>query len=101
MITVDTSTVTLDELEDKVLTMGHHVDQVLSNEFSAHSSTFMFATSPKDIVIKLDNVTKQMSNLLAALLSSRSGPSNKKKGEERGRGGGRSPRGRGRKKEYC
>jgi hypothetical protein len=27
MITIDTSTVTLDELEDKVLTMGHHVDQ--------------------------------------------------------------------------
>jgi hypothetical protein len=29
MITVDTSTVTMDELEDKVLTMGQHVDQLL------------------------------------------------------------------------
>jgi hypothetical protein len=30
MITVDTSTYTLDYLEEIVLTMGHHVDQVLS-----------------------------------------------------------------------
>ena len=32
MIAVDTSTVTLDELEEKVLIMGQHVDQVLSKE---------------------------------------------------------------------
>ena len=58
MITVYTSTVTLDELEDKVLTMGHHVDQVLSSGSSAHSSSFMFVTPSKDIDTKLDNVTK-------------------------------------------
>ena len=95
MITVDTSTATLDELEDKVLTMGQHVDQVLSSGSSAHSSTFMSATSPKDIDIKLDNVTKQLSNLSAALLSSRSSSSNRNGGEGRGRGGGRSSEGRG------
>jgi hypothetical protein len=32
MITVGTSTITLDELEEKVLTMGQHVDQVLMRE---------------------------------------------------------------------
>ena len=37
MIIVDTSSVTLHELEDKVLTMGQHVDQVLSGGSSAHS----------------------------------------------------------------
>jgi hypothetical protein len=37
MITVDTSIVTLDELEDKVLTMGQHVDRVLSSGSSTHS----------------------------------------------------------------
>jgi hypothetical protein len=30
MITVDISTVTLDEIEEKVSIMGQHVDQVLS-----------------------------------------------------------------------
>ena len=88
MIVVDTYTTTLDELEDKVLTMGQHVDHVLSNESSAQSSAFMYATSPnKDIDIKLDSVTKQLSNLFVALLSSRSGPSNRNEGEGRGRGG--------------
>ena len=57
----------------------------------------MFATSPKDIDIKLDNVTKQLSNLSASLLSSRFGSSNRNEGEGRGRGGGRSSRGRGKK----
>jgi len=58
MITVDTSTITLDELEDKVLTMGQHVDQVLSSGSSTHSTTSMSVTSSKDIDTKLDNVTK-------------------------------------------
>jgi hypothetical protein len=62
MITVYTSTVTLDELEGTILTMGQHVDQVLSSGSSAHSSTFMYVTSSKDIDTKLDNVTKQISN---------------------------------------
>jgi len=84
MISVNTSVVTLDELEDKVFTMGQHVDQVLSNESSTQSSSFISATSPKDIVIKLDNVTKQISNLSAALLTSRSGPSSRNEGEGRG-----------------
>ena len=57
----------------------------------------MFATSPKDIDIKLDNMTKQLSNIFAALMSSRSGPSNRNEGEGRGRGGGRSSGGRGKK----
>ena len=95
MITIDTSSVTLDELEDKVLTMGQHADQVLSNGSSSHSSTFMSATSPKDIDIKLDNVTTQLSNQYASLLSSRSGSFNITEGEGRGRGGGRSSGGRG------
>ena len=58
MIIVDTSTLTLDELDDKVFTMGQHVDQVLSSGSSAQSSSFMFVTSPKDIDTTLDNVTK-------------------------------------------
>jgi hypothetical protein len=66
MITVDISIVTLDELEDKVLTMGQHVDQGLSSESSAHSSAFMPDTSPNEIGTKLDNVTKQLSNVYAA-----------------------------------
>jgi len=57
IIIVATSTATLDKLEDKVFAMGQHVDHVLSNESSAHSSAFMPATSSKDIDIKLDNVT--------------------------------------------
>ncbi len=83
MITIDTSTATLDELEEKVLTMRQHVDQVLSKESSSHSSTLMYANSNKDIDIKLDNVTKQLSHLFATLLSSRSGPSNRNEIERR------------------
>jgi hypothetical protein len=52
-------------------------------------------TSPKDIDIKLDSVTKQLSNIFAALLSSRFGPSNRNEVEGRGREGGRSSGGRG------
>ena len=41
MLTVDTSTITQDELEDKVLTMGQHVDQVLMRDSSLQSSAFV------------------------------------------------------------
>ena len=51
MITVDTSTITLDELEEKVLTMGQHVDQVLLRESSSQSSTFVYGTSDRDILM--------------------------------------------------
>ena len=69
-----------------------------SNESSSHSSVFVAANSHKDIDIKLDNVTKQLSNLSAALLSSRFGPSSRNEGQGRGRGGGRRSWGGGRKK---
>jgi len=97
MITIDTPNITLDELEEKVLTMGQHLDQVLSKVFSSHSSAFMLVNS-KDTDIKLDNVTKQLSHLSAALLSSRTGPSNRNAGEGRGRGSGQNAGGHGRKK---
>jgi hypothetical protein len=42
-------------------------------------------------------VTKQLSNLFVALLSSRSGSLNRAEGEGRGRGGERSSGGRGKK----
>ena len=74
------------------------MDQVLSNGSSAHSSTFMFVTSPKDIDTKLDNVAKQLSNLSAILLSSRLGSFKRTEGEGRGRGGGRSLGGREKKR---
>jgi hypothetical protein len=96
MITVDTSNLTLEELEDTDITMGRHVDQVLSNGSSTHSSKFMYVVSPKDIDTKLDHVTKKLSNLSATLLSSRSGPSHTT-GEGRRRGGERSSGGRGEK----
>ena len=68
MITVYTSIVTLNELEDKVLTMGQHVDQFMSNESSSSSSAFVSANAHKDIDIKLDNVTKQLLNLFHGLV---------------------------------
>ena len=98
MIIVHTSTITLADLEDKVLAMGQHVDQVLSSGSSTHSSTFIYVMSPKDIDTKLDNVTKQLSNLFATLLSSKTGPSHTTR-EGRGQGGGRSSGGRGKKKK--
>ena len=55
------------------------------------------SVNSKDIDIKLDNVTKQLSHLYAALFSSRSGPSSRNKYEGRGRGGGRNAIGRGKK----
>ena len=94
MITIVTSTGTLDELEEKVLTMGQYVDQVLSKDSSSHSPIFMLVNS-KDIDINLDNVTKELSRI--SDFSYRSGPSNRNEGEERGQGGGRNARGRGKK----
>ena len=44
----------------------------------------------KDIDMKLDNVTKQLSHLSAALLPSESGISNRNEGDGRGRGDGRN-----------
>jgi len=99
MITLDTSTVTLDELEEKVLTMGQHVDHVLSKEPPCHSSAVMSVDST-DIDSKLDKMTKQLSQLSTALMYSRSGPFNRNEGEGRGREGGRNPRGLGRIKKY-
>ena len=81
MIRVDTSTATLDELEEEVLTMGQQVDQVRSKDSSSHSSAFMFAISNKDVDIKLDNVTKKLSCLSAAFFSTRFGPSNRNEGK--------------------
>ncbi len=49
MINVDASTVTMEDLEDKVLTIIQDVDQVLSNGSSTPSSTFMSFMSPNDI----------------------------------------------------
>ena len=51
----------------------------------------------KDIDVKLDNMTKHLSHLSAALLSSRTGPSNRNESEGQGRGGWRKAKGRGKK----
>ena len=55
------------------------------------------SVNSKDIDIKLDNVTKHVSHLSAALLYSRSDSSNRNGGEGRGREGGRNAGGRSRK----
>ena len=75
MITVDTSTITLDELEENVLTMGQHVDQVLMRELSPQSSAFVSGASNADLNVQLDNVNKQLSKLSVAFLSSTFGSS--------------------------
>ncbi len=102
MITVDTWTISLDELEDKVFTMGQHVDQMLLR--GSQSSSFVFGVPDRDINVKLDKVNKQLAKLSAALLSSTSGSSNESesRGGERssdGRGGGRGRGGRGKRKK--
>ena len=104
MITVDTSTITQGELEEKVLTMGQHVDQVLLRDSSPQSSAFVSGASNKDINVQLDKVNKQLSRLSAALLSSTSGSSNESDGRSGGRGGdgrggGRGRGGRGKRKK--
>ena len=58
MIIVDTSTITLDELEEKVLTMGQHVDQVLLRESSSQSLAYVSGALNRNINVKLDNVNK-------------------------------------------
>ncbi len=105
MITVDTSTITLNELEEKVLTIGQYVDLVLLRESSAQSSSFVFDVSDKDINVKLDKVNKQLAKLSVALQSSTSGSSNESEGRgggrgSDGRGGGRGGGGRGKRKKY-
>ncbi len=104
MITVDTSTITQDELEEKVLTIGQHVDQVLLRDSSLQSSAFVSDASNTDIDVQLDKVNKQLSKLSAALMSSTS--SNKSEGRSGGsggggRGGGRSGGGRGKRNKHC
>ena len=103
-ITVDTSTITQDELEEKVLTMGQHVDQVLLRDSSRQSSAFVFGASNTYINVQLDKVNKQLSRLSAALLSSTSSNENEGRSGGRGgdgRGGGRGGGGRGKRKKYC
>jgi hypothetical protein len=104
MITVDTSTITLDELEEKVLTMGQHVDRVLLRD--SQSSAFVFDAPENDINVKLDKVNKQLAKLSAALMLSTFGSSNESESRgggrsSDGRGGGRGGGGRYKRKNYC
>jgi len=104
MITVDTSTITLDEQEEKVITTSQHVDQV--RESSSHSSTFVSGSTDKDINGQLDKVNKQLAKLSATLLPCTSSSSNESKGRgggrgSEGRGGGRGGGGHGNRKKCC
>ncbi len=63
MIMVDTSTVTLDELKEKVITMGQHLDQALAKEPSSSSASFVSVKSKREIDYKLDNMTSQLETL--------------------------------------
>ena len=63
MIMADTSKITLDELEEMVLTMGQHVDQVMAKEHSSSSSTFVSIKSKREIDYKLDNMTRELEAL--------------------------------------
>jgi hypothetical protein len=56
MITIDTSIVILNELEEKVLTTGQHVDRALSNESISPSLAFVSLNSK----LKLSNTTSNM-----------------------------------------
>ncbi len=60
MIMVDTSTVTLDELDEMVLNMGQlqHVDKVLAKEHSSPSLAFVYVKSEREIDYKLDNIMR-------------------------------------------
>ena len=98
MLMVDTSTVTLDLLDDMVLNMGQHVDQVLSSERSSFSSAFSSVHAKKDLDQKMEVMSRQLDNLLAALSSSHLSHERHESGG-RGRGGGRNATGgRGKKK---
>ena len=61
----DTSTVTLDELDEMVLNIGQRVDQVLAKEHSSSSSYFVHLKCKKEIDYKLDNITRQLETLSA------------------------------------
>ncbi len=63
MITIDTSTVTLDELEESILSIAHHMDQAMSKESYLHSSTSMYVNSKEKLGNKLDNITWQLATL--------------------------------------
>ena len=67
MIMVDTSKVTLDELDEMVVNMGQHVDQVLAKEHSSSFSAFVSVKSPPKIDCKLENMTRQLESLSTAL----------------------------------
>ena len=74
---VDTSTVTLGELDEIVLNMGQHVDQVLAKEHSSLASAFVSDKSKREIDYKLDNMTRQLETLSTSLSSSLSLTSSK------------------------
>jgi len=70
MIMVDTSRVTLDEIDEMFLNMSQHVDQVLAKEHLSSFSTFVYVKSKREIDYTLDNMTRQLESLSAALSSS-------------------------------
>jgi hypothetical protein len=69
---VDTSIVTLDELDETVLNMGQHVDQVLATEDSSSSLAFVSVKSKREMDCKLDNMTRRLESLSASISSSQS-----------------------------
>ena len=95
MIMVDTSTITLDELDKIVLNMDQHVDQFLAREHSTSSSSFVFVKSKREIYYKLDNMTRQLESLSATIFSSQSPNGSRYEHVSRGKGGGRNTGGRG------
>ena len=90
MIIVNTSKVTLDELDEMVLNMGLHVDQVIAKEHSSYSWAFVSVKSKREVDYKLDNMTRQSKSLSAALSSSQSPNGRRYEPGSRGRGGGRN-----------
>jgi len=101
MIMVDTSKVTLDELDEMVVNMGQHEDQVLAKEHSSSSSAFVSVKSKREMDCKLDNMNKQLESLLKALSSSQSPAGSIYELGNRGRGAGRNTERHGKKKRYC
>jgi hypothetical protein len=97
---VDTYTVNLDNLDEMVLNLGQHVDQVLAKEHSSSSSAFVYVKCKQETDYKLDNMTKQLETLSADLSSSQSLICSMYEPVSRGRGGGRDTGGR-KKKRYC
>jgi hypothetical protein len=72
MIVVDTSTITLDELDEMALNMGQYVDHVLAKEDSSSSLAFVSVKYERGIDSKLDNMTRQLETLSISLSSSQS-----------------------------